>query len=108
MPLSFFAVEKNNPHVQRIFSRTEVASQLEHYARSRAAVVRANEIRDSHGVIVRGVQDDGRILARNLGDDVFHRDLTERTRAMEVVLFDLTSIALELFDDVRLCLMNCL
>jgi hypothetical protein len=55
---------------------------------------------------VRGVEDDTAAGAGNLGDDIFHRDIAERRRAVEVVLLDSAPKAFELADDVGLCAMD--
>src|SRR5205807_7145954 len=50
--------------------------------------------------------DDAGPRTRNFGDDIFHRQITNRRRGVKIVLFDVASVALELFNDVGLCLTN--
>src|ERR1700740_777896 len=104
LALRLFAVEKYNPHIESALylAATEKPCQLKHRASARTSIVGANEVRHAQGVIVRGVEDDVAICTGNLSNYVFHCNITEWRRAMEILLFDLAPKPLELADDISL------
>src|SRR5467141_378232 len=101
--LRFFAIEENDPHMERILSCAEEARQLEHGSGARAAVVRAHEVGNANGIVMRGVENDAGARAGKFDYDVFLRMIGGPRRSVEVVLFDRTAVAFQLPNDVGLC-----
>ena len=55
---------------------------------------------------MRGVENDARARAGKFDDNIFHGEIAEGRRAVEVVLFDRTAVAFQLANDIRLRAMN--
>src|SRR5467141_1714673 len=101
--LRFFAIEENDPHIERVSSCAEQARQLEHGSGARAAVVRAHEVGNANGIVMRGIENDAGARAGKFDYDVFHSQIADQRRSVEVVLFDRTAVAFQLPNDVGLC-----
>src|SRR5277367_1322189 len=108
LTLSFFAVEKHNPGAESALglASAENSGQLKHGASAGAAVVGADEVGQTHRVVVRGVEDDAAAGAGNLGDDVFHCKIAERRGAVEIMLLDRAAETFQLAGDIGLRAMD--